>query len=256
MTLSKRCTPARTAGRIAGDLLRLVAAVARSHAQLAAENALSMPGNNGLRFHNDERHSPVGPRSNGHAQRHRSTFARWSRGGRDLRITCSWWRNARISRCRATRDRTAPRSIARTGISTAAIATRAYRSPQARSAAPTRTACSQPHGPSVRAFAASGRRWSSVKRQAPGSDVFTQDAVLFQEIINDVTLRQVEPAGRRDHNERQGCDSDGTAASLADAELLGASDRPSRRRSGYWTVRDGAPGGDQAIENARRHAAR
>src|SRR5215510_2602896 len=38
MTLSKRGTPARTAVRVAGDLLRLVAAVARSHAQLAAEN--------------------------------------------------------------------------------------------------------------------------------------------------------------------------------------------------------------------------
>jgi putative transposase len=38
MTLSQCCTPARTVLRIAGDLLRLVAGTARSHAQLAAEN--------------------------------------------------------------------------------------------------------------------------------------------------------------------------------------------------------------------------
>jgi hypothetical protein len=36
----------------------------------------------------------------------------------------------------------------------------------------------------------------------------------------------------------RGCDSDGTAASLSEAEFIGALDRPLRRRSGYWTVRD------------------
>jgi hypothetical protein len=35
MTLSQCCTPVRTVLRIAGDLVRLVAAAARSHAQLA-----------------------------------------------------------------------------------------------------------------------------------------------------------------------------------------------------------------------------
>jgi putative transposase len=38
MALSRCCSPVRTVQRIAGDLLRLVAAAARSHAQLAAEN--------------------------------------------------------------------------------------------------------------------------------------------------------------------------------------------------------------------------
>jgi putative transposase len=38
MTLSQCCTPVRTVLHIAGDLVRLVAAAARSHAQLAAEN--------------------------------------------------------------------------------------------------------------------------------------------------------------------------------------------------------------------------
>src|SRR2546427_12843594 len=38
MALSQCCSPVRTVLRIAGDLVRLVAAAARSHAQLAAEN--------------------------------------------------------------------------------------------------------------------------------------------------------------------------------------------------------------------------
>jgi len=38
MALSRCCSPFRTVLRIAGDLLRLVAAAARSHSQLAAEN--------------------------------------------------------------------------------------------------------------------------------------------------------------------------------------------------------------------------
>jgi hypothetical protein len=40
--------------------------------------------------------------------------------------------------------------------------------------------------------------------QAPGSDLFAQDAVFFQEIINDVAVLLVEPAGERDQNELQG----------------------------------------------------
>jgi len=38
MALSQYCTPVRTALRIAGDLVRLAATAARSHAQITAEN--------------------------------------------------------------------------------------------------------------------------------------------------------------------------------------------------------------------------
>jgi putative transposase len=38
MALSRCCSPVRTVQRTAGDLWRLVAAAARSHAQLTAEN--------------------------------------------------------------------------------------------------------------------------------------------------------------------------------------------------------------------------
>jgi hypothetical protein len=34
--------------------------------------------------------------------------------------------------------------------------------------------------------------------------LFAQDAVFFQEIINDVAVLLVEPAGERDQNELQG----------------------------------------------------
>ena len=40
MALSQCCTPIWTVLRLAGDLVRFVAAVTRSHAQLAAENLL------------------------------------------------------------------------------------------------------------------------------------------------------------------------------------------------------------------------
>jgi hypothetical protein len=56
------------------------------------------------------------------AQSHRSAFARRTRRGRDRWSTCSWWRSARNSRCSATRDRTTPRSTAKTEISTGSIA--------------------------------------------------------------------------------------------------------------------------------------
>ena len=39
--------------------------------------------------------------------------------------------------------------------------------------------------------------------QAPGSDLFTQDAVLFLKIVDDVALLLVEPAGERDQDELQ-----------------------------------------------------
>lgn len=39
--------------------------------------------------------------------------------------------------------------------------------------------------------------------QAPGSDLFAQDAVLFQEIVDDVALLLVEPASERDQDELQ-----------------------------------------------------
>jgi hypothetical protein len=39
--------------------------------------------------------------------------------------------------------------------------------------------------------------------QPPGAGLFAQDAVLFQEIVDDVALLLVDPAGERDQHELQ-----------------------------------------------------
>jgi hypothetical protein len=62
-----------------------------------------------------------------HAQRHRSAWPSARRRGRERCSTWTWWRNARTSRCKAARERTTPRSVARTEITTDVMANGAYR---------------------------------------------------------------------------------------------------------------------------------
>jgi hypothetical protein len=73
--------------------------------------------------------------------------------------------------------------------------------------------------------------------QAPGSNLFTQDAVLFLKIVNEVALLLVEPAGERDQHELQWMRHwlhggkpirGGVHRSSAFSSL--------RPRSGFWTL--------------------
>src|SRR5262249_46166244 len=72
---------------------------------------------------------------------------------------------------------------------------------------------------------------------APGADLFAQDAVLFQEIVDDVALLLVDPAGKRDENELQGMRQRRHGGKPIRAEFIDALERPFQRRSGFWTAR-------------------
>src|SRR5262249_50280524 len=73
--------------------------------------------------------------------------------------------------------------------------------------------------------------------QAPGAELFAQDTVLFQEIVDDVALLLVEPAGERDQDELQGMRRPRHGGKRIGSWIGGASAASLRRRSGFWTLR-------------------
>ena len=57
--------------------------------------------------------------------------------------------------------------------------------------------------PSIRAFAASLRRWVVGEAQPPRSELFTEDTVLFLKIVDDLALLPVDPTSEGDQDKLQ-----------------------------------------------------